>query len=373
MTLLKRALGIPAPVIILTFSAARTTCRIPNGPDFPSSIVMKLLRAGVGLAAVASLALLPSMTWACACGCGVFDVGGGTLIAMPSGSETGWSAWFRYSYMNQNQNWEGTSRAPASDNTDKDVNTNFFTLGGQYVINRDWSVMAELPIYYRRLTTTDDGTVNGPAGSIYTADITAMGDLQLTAIYTGLLSDMSLGLTFGLWLPTGDYTGPTGSLGGYEFDRDTVPGTGATSLTIGGYYVGGITTDNRLAYFLQARYVFAVFTRNDYRPGGELDGAVGLTYTFDTGANTSITPLLQAKVSYRTHDTGSNADQLNSGYTRLLVGPGVEARLWKVRLYADVEFPIYQYVNAASSVAVEGTAGQLVASVLVNAVAAYDF
>lgn len=335
--------------------------------------MVRPFRAASRLTLVVSLSLAPAVTWACACGCGVFDVGAATLMARPTDSESGFSAWFRYNYANQNQNWEYSSKAPASDNKDKQITTSFFTAGGLYMINRDWTLMAELPVYYRSLTTTDDGTVNGPAGSIYTGYLTEMGDLQLTGVYTGFLSDMSLGLTFGLVLPTGDYTGPTGALGGAEFDRDTLPGSGATSLTIGGYYVGGITSDNLLAYFVQARYQFAVFTRNSYRPGGELNGAVGLTYTFGTGSTSSVTPVLQILASYRTHDTGDNADPLNSGYTRFLVAPGVEVRIAKVRLYADVEFPIYQYTNSASSVAIEGTSGQLVASVLLKVQAMYDF
>ena len=76
------------------------------------------------------------------------------------------SVWFRYDFMNQNQNWEGTHKAPASDNLDKRLYTNFYTVGGDYSVSEDWTVMAELPTYQRSLTTTDDGTYAAPAGTI---------------------------------------------------------------------------------------------------------------------------------------------------------------------------------------------------------------
>jgi len=42
-------------------------------------------------------------------------------------------------------------------------------------------------------------------------------------------------------------------------------------------------------------------------------------------------------------------------------------------VFADVELPIYQYTNAASSLAIEGTEGQLIASALWGVQVAYDF
>jgi hypothetical protein len=330
-----------------------------------------ILRGPIAAAGL-TLVLSPATAFGCACGCGVFDVGAGTL--MPTDSESGYSVWFRYNYMNQSQNWEGNAKAPASDNGDKEINTNFFTPGGEFQIDRDWTVMAELPIFSRQLTTTDDGTVAGPAGSVYTGHIGDLGDLQVTGVYTGLSDDMSTGLTLGFKLPTGNFSGPNGPLGGAEFDRDSLPGTGSTDIMIGGYHAGGLNADDSLVYFVQARYQIPFLTQDGYRPGNELDAAVGVTYDFgQNGAFTKIAPVLQLVGSYRQHDTGINADPLNSGYTRLLVAPGVEFRLDKIRVYADVRLPIYQYTNSATNVNIEGTSGQLVASALVNLEVSYDF
>src|SRR5208283_4013787 len=128
-----------------------------------------LLFAVLSAALVLAFDLAPAPSFACACGCGVFDVGDAAL--MPMDSQSGFSAWFRYSYMDQIQNWEGPAKAPASDNQDKEIKTSFYTVGGQYMINSRWTVMAELPIYQRALTTTDDGTVFGAAGTVYTGHV----------------------------------------------------------------------------------------------------------------------------------------------------------------------------------------------------------
>ena len=317
-------------------------------------------------------ALAPSSTLACACGCGVFDVGGGAF--MPESTGSGFTAWVRYSFMDQNQNWEGDHSAPASDNQDKEIRTSFFTIGGQYAINSKWSVSAELPFYDRTLRTTDDGTVFGPAGSIYQAHINAPGDLQLSAVYTGLASDMSTGIGFGLKLPTGVWHSPLGPLGGEEFDRDTLPGTGTTDATIEGYHFGSLDKAQRLNWFVQAKFDAPFASRAGYRPGDEVDAAVGVTYALGrVGPFDKVAPMLQLIDSYRAHDTGPQADTLNSGYERLLISPGVEVRIKRVRLSADVEIPVYQHVNAAPSLAIEQNSGQLVAPALVKVSMAYDF
>jgi hypothetical protein len=324
--------------------------------------------------AILAIVLTPRSALACACGCGIFDVGVSSGMLMPQDTDSGFSVWVRYSYMDQNKNWEGSSSAPSTDNFDKEIKTSFITFGGQYMINRDWTVMAELPTFDRSLKTTDDGTVYGPSGSVYTGRLYDMGDMMVQGMYTGFSSDLSTGISFGLKLPTGNYTGPNGPLGGSEFDRDSLPGTGSTDLLIGAYHVGSLTGNQRLNYFVQALYHFAVITRNDYRPGNELDGALGLTYSFfNVGFLSRLSPVVQLLGSNRSSDSQYNADPLNSGYTRLIVAPGLELRFAHLRLFADVEFPIYQYTNAADGLAAEGTSGQLVAPVAYKAQLAYDF
>ncbi len=315
--------------------------------------------------------LAPTAASACACGCGVFDVGAGTF--MPDDTDTGFSAWFRLAYMNQNRNHEGGHTAPAGDNDDKDLKTTLYFVGGQYVINRDWSVMVELPVFDRSLTTTDDGSVFGVPGRVYTGHDTAVGDLELMAIYTGFSKDMSTGVGVGVKAPTGDWRGPIGPAGGPELDRDSLPGTGSTDLIVQGYHVGSLNRSNTLGYFVQAKYQFAVASQDQYRPGNELDAAVGVTYDLGrVGPFTKVAPVLQLLDSYRLRDSGDNADPLNSGYERVLIDPGVSVRIKHLRLDADVAIPLYEHFNAAPDAAVNG-GGQLVAGTLLKFQATYDF
>ena len=326
---------------------------------------------GAALAIAGLISAPPDLAHACACGCGVFDVGVGAL--MPTNSRNGFSAWFRFSDMDQTQNWEGASRAPAADNPDKEINTRFYTVGGQYMFNRQWAVMAELPIYDRDFTSTDDGTVAGPAGAIDTRHITAAGDLQLTAVYTGLASDMTSGLSLGVKLPTGAFRPPLGPLGGEAFDRDTMPGTGSTDLMLGGYHVGAIGDGGRWGYFVQGRYQFAIATQDGYRPGDEFDSAAGISYNLGSfGRISNVVPVLQLINSLRARDAGANSDPENSGYERLLIAPGVTVRFKAVRFYAEVALPLYQRVNASNPV-IEGSGGQLTAPVLFKLQATYSF
>jgi hypothetical protein len=321
---------------------------------------------------LAVAAISPSAALACACGCSIFDVGANSTF--PGQSDSGLTLWARYAFMDQNSNWEGTSHASNADNSDKEIRTNFYFLGGQFMVNHDWGVMVEMPFFSRSLKTTDDGTVQGPAGSVYTGHDDAIGDLVVQGMYTGFAPDMSTGVTFGVKLPSGDYTGPKGSLGGPEFDRDTLPGTGSTDLVLGAYHLGAIDELGQWSYFVQGRYQFAVATRDGYRPGNMFDAAAGVSYDLGrVGPLNKVAPVLQILSSNRQRDSGINADSPNSGYKRILLAPGVNVRAGNVRIYADVEVPIYQRTNAASSVAIEGTSGQLVAARLFKVQLSYDF
>src|SRR5271154_94625 len=86
----------------------------------------------LGLALLLGVVLAPSVGWACACGCGVFDVG--TSSMFPEGQ--GGMVFLEYDYQDQNQNWHGTSSAPAANNDDKEIRTHFVTLGLQYMFDR---------------------------------------------------------------------------------------------------------------------------------------------------------------------------------------------------------------------------------------------
>jgi len=302
--------------------------------------------------------LAPANAMACACGCGIFDTGVTSIT--PQDSASGLSLFVRFSPMDQDTNHEAGHVASPDDNADKRIQTDFYTVGVNYVIQHKWLVLAELPVIHRNFTTTGSDAAGNPL--IEKVPLTGLGDAVVSLTYAGFASDMSTGIGLGVKLPTGRYTSPIDRYGNLPYDRDTLPGTGSTDLQVSAYHVGRITSAAR--WFAHAQYRFAVVTRDSYRPGNEVDGAAGVTYDLQAG-KTTISPVIQVIGALRGHDSGENSDTLNSGYQRVLLAPGVRVQITrKLSVYGDVEFPIAQYVNAASSAAIEGTAGQLVAPVL---------
>jgi hypothetical protein len=306
------------------------------------------------------LGLLPTLSFACACGCGVFDVGTATML--PTGP--GGVVYLEDDYMDQNQNWVGSHAAPASANTDKEIETNFGGVGFDYQFNSDWGMAVKVP-YWDRIFRTDIGTPSVPDVTTYRHS--ALGDIRVVGRYTGFSSDLSTGVTLGLKLPTGDWTYP-------NFDRDTSIGTGTTDLLLGGYHLGGFRGNSHLKWFAEALLDKPFNYREGYKPGTETDAALGMLYDgIRLGQSASLAAVLQVIGSYRSHDSGVNADPPNSGYHRVLLSPGLEASFGQWKVYGDAEYRLYHYANAASSVAYEGTQGQLVATWLFKFMVSYSF
>lgn len=248
----------------------------------------------------------------------------------PSGQ--GGMAFLNYDYQDQNQNWSGSSRAPAANNNDKEIETHFFSLGLQYMFNYDWGVQAEIPYSYRTFRTLDD------SGNLVSRHWSQPGDIRLRALYTGFFPDLSAGITLGVKLPTGSFTFDPAVV-----DRDTQLGTGSTDILLGGFYRNNLTTDGKLDWFAQAELDLPILIQDRYRPGLELDAAAGVYYKGLSLGRVKITPIAQMIFSERTSDSGANsANPVASGYQRLMLSPGMEFDFHPVKLYADAEFPIYQ-------------------------------
>src|SRR5208282_3850079 len=159
----------------------------------------RAVNKALGLALSLGVVLAPSVGWACACGCGVFDVGTGLML--PQGAEG--MAYVNYDYQDQHQNWHGTSPAPGGDNEDKEIRTHFVTAGYQQMFDRSWGFQVEVP-YDDRYFKTTGGPNSGPTPGQYleSADWATLGDIRVEGIYTGFSPDMSTGINFGFKLPT---------------------------------------------------------------------------------------------------------------------------------------------------------------------------
>jgi hypothetical protein len=298
-----------------------------------------------------TLTLLPGMAWGCACGCGVFDVA--TSSMFPSGA--GGAFFLDYAYQNQNQNWSGTSSTPAANNADKKIATHFVTLGLQYMFNRSWGAQVELP-YWSRTFASDLNFGAAPA-DVASRHWNGLGDIRLKGIYTGFSEDLSSGLTFGVKLPTGSV-----NRNGDFVDRDTQIGTGSTDLLLGGFHRDRFGASH-WNWFAQAELDIPTLKRGDYRPGLEADAAAGIYYDGLSLGRARVSPVAQIIGSWRGRDNGAAAAPDDSGYQRVLLSPGLEVHLHPVKIYADVELPVYQNM----------TGNQLVAPVLFKLSVSYMF
>ena len=301
--------------------------------------------------------LAPGVVHACACGCGVFDVA--TSSMLPNGP--GGMAYLQYDFQDQDRNWNGSSQAPSVNNPDKQIETDFITAGLQYMFNSNWGLQLEVPFDYRTFkTVTANPNAPNPGVSTATVNWGALGDIRLEGIYTGFLPDQSVGVTFGLKVPTGDWT-YNNAYG--DVDRDSEIGTGSTDILLGGFYRGNITKDEKWDWFAQGLLDMPVLIQAGYRPGVELDTAAGIDYKGFSLGRMRISPVAQVIFSERTSDSGSNANPDNSGYQRILLSPGIEFHIHPVKIYADVELPVYQNF----------TGDQLAASVLYKVSASWMF
>ncbi|MGO4714834.1 hypothetical protein [Bradyrhizobium sp. 2TAF24] len=360
--------------------STHATMSVASSTSFPSSsrpLTIRLL-AIVLLALAPLIVFVPSAANACACGCSVFDVGGGLL---PQEDDHGGRVFTEWWHASQNRNWIGSSRGPADANNDKRVVTDWVTAGLQYMFNREWGISIRVP-YVSRAFTTDTGAPPDGAG-IQTFNSRSIGDIEIMGMYTGFSSDMSTGIIFGLKLPTGTFTAQ-------GLDRDTQIGSGSTDLILGAFHRGMISGDNAWQYFTQVRWLQPFLYQSAYnadanavllyKPGYQIDGAAGVVYNnlYNVAGFDKIAPLLQIIVSHRQRDSGPAADPLNSGFDRIMISPGIEftkvvdeVNKRVLKFYVDVEIPIFYRANAAIND--NGSMGQLIAPYLIKTVASYNF
>lgn len=289
-----------------------------------------------------------SAAWACACGCGMFDLG------MPGLGLPGASPGYinlQDTWLNQNEARQGTTKIPLSQSADQEIRTSFVNLNAQYNINHDWGVMAMVPYWQRSFDTNTN--FGGGAPQITHSNVGTLADLRLMGMYTGFSPDMSTGLIFGLKMPTGTYTAP-------GFDRDTQPGTGTTDLLLGGYQVG---QERTWGWYLQGFVRRALDSRAGYRPGDSLQLVAGAHYDTNPYAE-ALTPLVQINASLRRPDSGLTSDPQNTGSTFVYLTPGILYSLTRhLQANALLYLPLYQQV----------TGTQLVPRQIVSAGLTYNF
>lgn len=84
---------------------------------------------------------VPSLAHACACGCGVFEVGMPGVVPTHSGG----MLTFEYDFVDPNDHWNGAASAPGVDSADRQIRTHVVTAGVHDAFDRAWAVSVAVP------------------------------------------------------------------------------------------------------------------------------------------------------------------------------------------------------------------------------------
>ena len=303
------------------------------------SLAKALARAAM-LAGGAAFTSSPAL--ACSsCGCSLSSDWASQGIA-PSGEGLRFD--LRFDYFNQDQLRSGTRKVardslpiPNEEEIQQTTINRNYALGLDYSPNVDWGVNLQLPYYDRYHTTLAEETVD-----ISTSHTKSIGDVRLVGRYLGLTDDHSIGLQFGLKLPTGGYKNNfiAGPVQGEPLDRGLQPGTGTTDLLVGAFTFGALSRD--WDYFAQGLLQQPLNSRDGFRPGTGFNLNAGFRYMGIEG----VTPSIQVNARIEGREVGRNADVANSGATLLYLSPGVNLQITdKLHGYAFIQVPFYQRVT----------------------------
>lgn len=294
---------------------------------------------------ILSSLMLTTPAFACSsCGCTLSPVWENQGMTTQQGLRVD----LRYDYINQDQLRHGSGVASSADvanalangsvgETEQYTRNHYYTLGLDYLVNRDWGVNLQVPYIDR-----DHGTLGAGDADVTTSHTQSLGDIKLIGRYQGLFPDAKTGLMLGIKFATGkqDYTFSSGPGAGGALDASLQPGSGSTDLIIGAYHFDTLTSTTD--WFVQGLYQTAMSTRNDYRPGNAINLNLGMRYT----GFGNIMPQLQINAQQRQSDSGLNGDALNTGGKLAYLSPGVTVKVSnQVKVYGFVQLPVYQYVE----------------------------
>jgi len=296
---------------------------------------------------------------ACAsCGCSINSDWGVQGLGLSSSS--GWSADFRYDYLNQNQLRSGTGKisataAAAATNpqtggpaeVEQFTKNNYLTSTFDYNNGKSWGLSVIVPVIDRShstLGTGSDGTTFDPANGAYGSSGTGLGDVRVLGRFFGFSEQRNFGIQFGLKLPTGDKNQVSNSGSPQPVDPGLQRGTGTTDLIAGAYYFDNLNAS--WEYFVLANFQAALnyssMAAGSYQPGNSVNANAGLRYRgFE-----SVIPTLQLNARHAAKDAGTAADTFSTGGTLVYLTPGaIVLATEKVAGYANVQLPVYQKVN----------------------------
>lgn len=309
--------------------------------------------------------------WGCAaCGCSLSTDG-----AMGFATPPGFRLTLQLDYLNQDQLRSGTrtlttaqvaalnTPAPGQgQEVERQTINRCTTLGLIYAPGADWSFRLMVPYLDRSHSTY--GSANNPVtpDQLSGATVTGLGDVRLTATYTGLLAGNNLGFQIGLKLPTGAYGGqnmnggpvvgrnpasfgPAGNSGGMLLDTSLQAGTGSTDLLVGVMYHEAVSQDVRAFVNGQFQTAFAErlnLAGSDFRPGNQGTLTLGLRYE----ASPDLVPQVQVNLTHKCADQGALADTADTAGTVAYLSPGIIGKIGAgLQAYAFIQLPIYSNLS----------------------------
>lgn len=270
----------------------------------------------------------------------------------------GFTAELSYRYIDQNQQRMGTGTAsPAqigalnvAGQEIEDYTTTRTTTASLNYTSDIWGIVIQFPFVQRTHGTFGAAGTWPTAANYLTSSDNGIGDISVTARYTGLSADRTSGIIAGIKLPTGSTNATFND--GSALDRSLQIGTGSTDIILGGYTTGTI---DAYGWFVQGTVQHAVATKSiagsDYRPGDAYALNAGIRYA-KYGAR--FTPMLQLNFIKRRPDTGAGAtppDALTGGPATggmlAYLAPGALMRIGgETSIYGFIQLPVYQNVNS---------------------------
>ena len=254
----------------------------------------------------------------------------------------------RYESINQDQPRNGSKKVGVGEfprDHDEVLTRNRNWLGTfDYGFNADWALSVSLPMvkrYHEHLENDFDAGTQTPESWNFNklGDARALARYRVAAVEGADQSLGSVGLNFGLKLPTGSTK--VVNEDGERAERTLQPGSGTTDALLGVSYTRLLPLKD-FSWFAQAQLQVPLNSRDGYKPGQRLTMDVGLRYDL-TG---QVSLLLQGNLLVRARDSGVNAEPEDSGGHSLFISPGVSIAVTRdVRVYGFLQAPLYQYVN----------------------------
>jgi len=266
-------------------------------------------------------------------------------FALGTWDHVGWSIDMRLESVTQDKLKSGTHTIDASQVTGEEAlerhtdNTNLVaTL--ERAFDMHWSLALRVPVVKRdHLHDLIDDTT-GAIGPSEQWKFTKLGDVSLLARWQDAqhAPDSSWAATAGLKLPTGSID--VRNADGVRAERALQPGSGTTDIVLG--FAGRRMVAPTDALNLQATWIQALNSREDFKPGRHIELAAGWSHAFTP----AVSGVVQVSVLDKARDSGAQAEPENSGGTFVSLSPGLNWALGASGvLYGYVVVPVYQRVN----------------------------